>query len=133
MNQLSKQDLELHVPIIGWLSIVSSGLLLVIGVGGFFLLSSIGVISGDRQAALILGIIGTWGGLFFVALALPGFAAGYGLLKRKEWGRILAIVVAFVHLINFPLGTLLGVYTLWVLLQTSAGEYFGAAPRAATI
>lgn len=132
MNQLSLQDLKLHVPIIGWLSIASSAILLVIGVGGFFLLSSIGVISGDRQAALILGIVGTWGGLLFVVLALPGFAAGYGLLQRKEWGRILAIVVAFLHLINFPLGTLLGIYTLWVLLQTSAGEYFSSAPVAAT-
>jgi hypothetical protein len=133
MNQLSKHDLELHVPIIGWLSIASSAVLLVIGVAGFFLLSSIGVISRDPQAALILGVVGTWGGLLFVVLALPGLAAGYGLLQRKEWGRILAIVVAFLHLINFPLGTLLGIYALWVLVQTSANEYFAPTTAAATI
>lgn len=124
MNQLTKQDLELHIPIIGWLFIVCSTLLLAIGVIGFFFLNSIGIVSGDPQATLILGIVGTWGGLLFLLLALPGFLAGYGLLQRKEWGRILAIVVAFLNLLNFPLGTLLGVYALWVLLQTSANEYF---------
>lgn len=124
MNQLKLQDLQLHIPIIGWLFIIGSALLLTIGVIGFFMLSSIGVVAGDAQAALILGIVGTWGGLFFVVLSLPGFLAGYGLLKHQEWGRILAIVVAFLNLLNFPLGTLLGLYALWVLLQTSANDYF---------
>ena len=124
MNQLKLQDLQLHIPIIGWLFIIGSALLLTIGVVGFFMLSSIGVVAGDAQAALILGIVGTWGGLFFVVLSLPGFLAGYGLLKHQEWGRILAIVVAFLNLLNFPLGTLLGLYALWVLLQTSANDYF---------
>lgn len=129
MNQLTKHDLELHVPILGWLFIAGSALLLAVGVIGFFMLSSIGVVSGDSQAALILGVVGTWGGLLFLVLSLPGFLAGYGLLQRKEWGRILAIVVACLNLLNFPLGTLLGAYTIWVLLQVSATEYFGhAAP-----
>ncbi len=130
MNQLKLQDLQLHIPIIGWLFIIGSALLLTIGVICFFMLSSIGVVSGDAQAALILGTVGTWGGLFFVVLSLPGFVAGYGLLKHQEWGRILAIVVAFLNLLNFPLGTLLSLYALWVLLQTSANDYF--APRQLT-
>lgn len=130
MNQLTQRDLELHIPIVGWLMLVSSALLLTIGVIGFFFLTSIGIVSGDSQAALILGTVGTWGGLFFGILALPGLVAGYGLLKHREWGRILAIVVAFLNLINFPLGTLLGIYALWVLLQTNAGEYFGATQHA---
>lgn len=122
--------LELHIPIVGWLFIISSALLLTLGVIAFFMLSSIGVVTGDAQAALILGTVGTWGGIFFLILSLPGFLAGYGLLKRQEWGRLLAIVVAFLNLLNFPLGTLLGFYTLWVLLQTSANEYFGHAQPA---
>lgn len=124
MNQLKLQELELHVRIVGWLFIFCSALMLLLGVMGFFFLSSIGIVSGDAQAALILGTIGTWGGILFLLLALPGFLAGYGLLKHQEWGRILALVLAFLNLLNFPLGTLLGAYTLWVLLQTSANDYF---------
>lgn len=43
-------------------------------------------------------------------------AAGIGLLQRTEWGRILAIVSAFLGLIHFPFGTALGIWTLVVLL-----------------
>ncbi len=125
MNQLTLDNLKLHVPIVAWLLIISSGMLVAIGVIGFFVLTTLGVVTQDPTANLVLGTVGTWGSVFFLILAVPGFLAGYGLLQRREWGRILAIVLAFLSLLNFPLGTLLGVYAFWVLLQTSANEYFG--------
>jgi hypothetical protein len=40
-------------------------------------------------------------------------------------------VVGVLNLINFPIGTLIGLYTLWVLMQESASDYFVmAAPVA---
>jgi hypothetical protein len=42
--------------------------------------------------------------------------AGWGLLQRTEWGRILAIVSAFLSLLHPILGTALGIWTLVVLL-----------------
>lgn len=131
MNQLSMQDLKIHIPIVGWLMVIGSALLLAVGVIGFFFLTSLGLVVGDPQATFVLGTIGTWGGLLFGLLALPGLIAGYGLLKRHEWGRILAIVVAVLHLLNFPVGTLLGAYTIFVLLQNNANEYF-ASPKPLT-
>jgi hypothetical protein len=125
MNQLTLQDLKLHIRIVGWLLIVSSALLLVLGVVGFLFLTSLGIALGEPETTLILGTVGTWGGILFSLLALPGLFAGYGLLRQREWGRILAIIIAFLNLLSFPLGTLLGVYALWVLLQTRANEYFG--------
>ena len=86
MNQLTKQDLELHTRIVGWLFILSSALLLAIAFIGFFVLTSLGVVAGDPQATLVLGTIGTWGGILFLVMALPGFLAGYGLLQRRESG-----------------------------------------------
>lgn len=58
-----------------------------------------------------------------MVLAIPGL----GLLARKGWVRILAIVVAVLNLANVPIGTVVGLYVLWVLLQEEAGAYF--APR----
>jgi hypothetical protein len=43
-------------------------------------------------------------------------AAAWGLMERTPWGRILAIVVAILSLIQFPFGTALGIWTLAVLL-----------------
>ena len=48
-----------------------------------------------------------------VALAV---AAGWGLMERTQWGRIVAIVAAFLCLLKFPFGTALGIYTLVTLL-----------------
>ena len=73
----------------------------------------------------ILGVVGLVALAFFTLLALPGMAAGYGLLKRKQWGRILALIVGILDLFSVPLGTLLGLYTLFVLLQEEAEPYFG--------
>ena len=42
--------------------------------------------------------------------------AGYGLYMRARWGRILAIVVAILSLIKFPIGTALGIWTMVMLL-----------------
>jgi hypothetical protein len=46
---------------------------------------------------------------------------GIALLMRVRWGRILAIVVSILTLLKIPLGTALGIYTLWVLLPGESG------------
>ena len=128
MNQLSEQDLQMHVRIVAWLNIVANSLFLLLGVCGFVFFSGLGVFaaadSGDAVALPILGLVGTVGLVFFAALAVPGLLAGYGLLKRKKWGQILGIVDGILNLLNFPVGTALGGYTLFVLFQNSANDYF---------
>jgi hypothetical protein len=58
------------------------------------------------------------------AKAGAGFLAGWGLLQRQAWARMLTIVLAFLALFNIPFGTALGIYTLWVLLPAeSDAEY----------
>ena len=94
----------------------------------FVLLPGIGVASGDAEAIMVLGIVATSLSVLLCLLALPGILAGIGLLMRKNWGRILAIVVGILNLVNFPIGTVIGVYTLWVLLQNSATTYFEHQP-----
>jgi hypothetical protein len=129
MKRLSPQELQQHITILGWLYLVGYAFFLLIGAFVFTLLTSIGAVSGDEQAMMILSLVGTSVGGLLVALAVPGMAAGFGLLAHKTWGRYLAIVVAILGLINFPIGTLIGVYTLWVLLQEETTAYF-VAPQA---
>jgi hypothetical protein len=124
MKQFSQQELQQQITILGWLYIISYALFLVIGAFVFILLTSIGAVSGDEQAMAILSLVGTSVGVLLVLLALPGMAAGFGLLAHKSWGRYLAIVVAILGLVNFPIGTLIGLYTLWILTQEQASAYF---------
>jgi hypothetical protein len=73
----------------------------------------------------------TFVGLFILAKAAAGFAAGWGLLQREPWARVLALILAFLGLINVPFGTALGVYTLWVLLPAQSEEEYEKYLRAA--
>ena len=113
-----------HVKIIGWLHIVFGvlGLFTALAVFGGSMLG--GLFSGSVKGMIGMGVIGTFGAIFVAALAIPGLIAGYGLLKYYEWARILTIVIAVLELIRFPFGTILGIYSLWVLLSAEGSALF---------
>ena len=61
---------------------------------------------------------------FTVIAAVLAFVTAYGLITRRSWGRTLAIVAAVLALFKFPLGTALGIYTLYVMAPAESGvEY----------
>ncbi len=124
MYQFDKQSLKTHITILGWLNIAGGLLSLVVGAFVFMLLAGIGIASSDPDALPILAFIGTMTGMLMFVLALPSLLAGYGLLRGKNWGRILAIIVAFFDLLSFPIGTIFGIYGLWVLLRKETTDYF---------
>ena len=125
---MNEHQLEQHVRLLAWLHILSHALFLIIGIFVFVLLLGLGLVSTDAEAMAIMGIIGMFVGGVMLVLTLPGLLAGYGLLKRRSWGRLLALIVGVLNLMNFPLGTALGVYTLWVLMQQGAATYFNGQP-----
>jgi hypothetical protein len=68
---------------------------------------------------LMIGI----GGIVLLKAVLDALA-GWGLLQRESWARILAIVMSFLEILHFPFGTALAIYTLWVLFPDDSGmEY----------
>jgi hypothetical protein len=69
------------------------------------------------------------GGLFSVGVFLGLFGVlhlvlAWGLFERQPWARMLGLVIAFLALLRFPLGTALGIYTLWVLLPEDSGREY---------
>ena len=125
--------MQTHVKVVGVLYIVLSalGLLVALGVGAMFGIAGIaGAAADSEDAALALPILGLTGGLvtaMLLALSLPGLVTGFGLLANKSWARILGIVLAALHLLGFPFGTLFGIYTLWVLLNKETERLFNPA------
>jgi len=49
---------------------------------------------------------------------------GAALLKRKEWGRLLTLALAFFNLLCFPFGTALGIYSLVILFNDETIKLF---------
>lgn len=109
-----------HITLVAILHIVYHSLALLVGLVLFSLLSTIGCLAGDPQAAQIMVVIGTFLAAFFIVLSVPGIIGAIGLLQRKEWGRIMTIVVGALSLMDIPMGTALGVYTFWALMQDEA-------------
>ncbi|MCA1613995.1 MAG: hypothetical protein LC800_07565 [Acidobacteria bacterium] len=71
--------------------------------------------------------------IIYGVLSFPSLIAGYGMLKRRSWARVAALVASVLSAISFPFGTALCVYSLWFLFG-DAGKAFqsslaGAAGR----
>jgi hypothetical protein len=114
-----------HIDVISVLWIVSGALGILIGLFTFWLFFGISYIPDvDWEASQILRIVGVWAGGIIAFFSIPEIIAGVGLIKRKEWGRILALVVSFFNLIWFPLGTALGVYSIIILLNDESVKIF---------
>ena len=70
-------------------------------------------------------------GWLILAKAAVGFITGWGLLQHEEWARVVALVIGFVALLSVPIGTALGIYTLWVLLPSQSEQEYKAMAQAA--
>jgi len=70
--------------------------------------------------------LGIMGG-FLLIVSLLGIVAGWGLLERKPWARTLAIVFGCLALLNIPIGTALGIFTLYVLASSDAERQYREA------
>jgi hypothetical protein len=118
--------MEQHVKIIAVLYIVFGALGILAALMLFFIIAGAGAASGDEEAMMVTGIVAVALAVFLVVVSLPGIIAGIGLLQRRNWARILAIVLAALNLLNFPFGTALGIYALWALLNEQTAPLFAA-------
>jgi hypothetical protein len=122
-----EEEMAQHVRILAWLFVVFGALMACIGVALAFIIAGSGMISGDRTAMLVTGSVGTILMFVLFALAIPNFLAAWGLFRFRPWARVLAIILAVLHIFSFPLGTALAVYTLWVLLTPETQPLFAPA------
>lgn len=116
--------MESHVKILALLFILVGGFGGLASVVFFFL------VAGPTEAAAygpISGYMITGWMVLMLVLAIPLIAVGIGLMSFQRWARALATILAIVELLNFPVGTALGIYTLWVLLSAEADPLF--SPR----
>ncbi len=116
--------MEKHINIVAAIRIAVSILYLIIGVAGFIILRIVGDITNEQEATFILSIIANIALIFFIVISIPGLIAGFGLLKHKEWARILTLILSVLDLLNFPLGTAIGVYSIWALTNNEVTGAF---------
>ena len=119
-----------HVKVLGVLFVVFGALFVlsafVLSVI-FGILASVANASGEPDRRLAVALFGLTGAALTIALvvfSVPSIACGWGLLKHRRWGRVLGIILAAIAVIQFPYGTVFGVYALWVLFNKKTEGLF---------
>lgn len=115
--------MNLKIKILGWIHTLLGGIGLTAGlaicVGLWF--------SSDDNSVEALLYVAPFFSIIAVFLLLPGLIGGIGLLRLQPWARILIIILSSLELLNFPLGTVLGGFGLWVLLDREVKAAFAGS------
>jgi hypothetical protein len=120
--------MEKHVSLLaafyialGVLGLLAAFIVFVVIVGG-------GLLSGNASAIRIVSGVGTLLGSFLAVISIPDLVCGIGLLRRARWARMLGLILGFLNLLHIPLGTVVGVYGIWVLFQDETVRIFEGRP-----
>jgi hypothetical protein len=57
--------------------------------------------------------------ILILIIPVPSLIGGIAILNDKKWAMIPLLISGCLSLLSFPLGTLLGAYTLWFYIQNS--------------
>ena len=128
-----------HINLAGIAHLILGGLGMLAGaavLAMFVIFGGVGAVAamaeGAAEGVLALGAFGVLGvvvGGIVTLFSLPQMLAGYGLLKRKAWAPMVALIVSALHLLNFPFGTALGAYTGWALLSKDGQDAYRMGSR----
>jgi mannitol-specific phosphotransferase system IIBC component len=122
---MEDSKMKKHVTVVGAIHIGFGILGLIGAIAVFFALNfAKGFVDNEEIPTLVLGFLSLSLPLLIGFMSTLGLVGGIGLLTYKSWARYLVIVVAALGCLNIPIGTLKGVYSLWVLLQDETVKLF---------
>jgi hypothetical protein len=119
-----------HIRLLGVLYVVWGGLGVVLGVA--LLLLGVGATAlarapmheGTELAAGLTAVLLAFVGILLVGAGALSTWTGVALGERRPAARLAGLALALVNLFVFPLGTALGAYSFWVLLQNETRRAF---------
>ena len=113
-----------HVTVVGAIHIGLGALGILIAIIVFAILVGVANIADDPDAPRILNLVAVVAAGFLTVVSLPGIIGGIGLLQGVEWARILVLILSGLNLFNVPIGTAVGIYSIWVLVHPETVQLF---------
>jgi len=114
-NRREGSDINTHIRVISVIDIVLGVFTVLGGLGLFF---ALGFASFEQSAvAGTLRATGVFAGLFVIALGVLGIVVGIKLAEHQSWARVFQIIFGIFQLVNIPLGTAFGIYSLWAMFS----------------
>jgi hypothetical protein len=122
-----------HIHVAAILQIVFGSMVVIGGLAIAFAFGFVDQFVDDPTALKVLAIVGTPLIVMFLLFGGAMIAGGVGLLACKSWARILTLVMAALGLLNIPIGTLKGVYIIWVLVQQETISLFAKGCQGSSV
>lgn len=116
--------MEGHIRTVASLHVALSILGFIGAITLYSILNLIGNFTDCQETEFILSIIATSFSIFLFIISIPGLIAGLALFKHKEWARIVILIISVIKLLSFPIGTVIGGYSIWVLVQRETIDIF---------
>ncbi len=118
-----------HIELIGILHIVYHSIGLIIALIVMIVIAGGGLVSRDEIAIIVTLAVAMTISSMIIIFSVPGIIGGIGLLKMRPWARILILIMGFLALPEIPLGTALGIYTIWALMNDQTIKLFEQARK----
>lgn len=116
--------MESHKRILGILYIISGALQMIFIFGLSMFVSTVlafAMREVDPEQEVIIELITSifqfLPAVIIIFFSIPAIIAGIGLLYKQSWALVLALILGCFKLFSFPIGTALGVYTIWVYVE----------------
>lgn len=100
----------LHIAMSILYSLVFTSIYAVLFSKGFFIAAREG---GANIQYVIFAVMGG----FLLIFALSGVIAAMGTIRGSSWAQMMILILGCLDLICIPLGTALGVYTIWIFMH----------------
>ncbi len=119
-----------HARILGIIFLIFGGLgilaviailFFLIGMGG---IAAFNVSGGESIPIIIVFVIFAAFALFSLVFILPQIIAGLSLFKGNGKSKIWVLISAVINVLNFPIGTAIGVYAFWFAFSEEGKRYF---------
>ena len=120
----AENKMEKHLTVVAALQVGFSVLGILAAIIVYTVLHSVMHFADDPETVNVLRIVARWVSLFLLVISIPGLVGGIGLFMKKNWARILVLIISVLDLLNIPLGTIIAVYSIWVLVQEDTVKLF---------
>jgi hypothetical protein len=130
-------DMSMHVNVLGWIYVGCSilmGILSMIVIFASQLITRLPIPWPPEVPPGVVPFIGSmvvFAGLMMLLMAAGIAAAGIGLLQYRNWGRVLAAIMAVLLVFKIPFGTAIAIYTFWVLFSEEGRVHYKTHSAAA--
>ncbi len=118
---MTAESLDSHKKILGILYLVSAGFTLLVLLFVRAILETVfGFALSDadpdeaRVAEFVLTLLSFLPVLVIIVDVIPTAIAAVGLLTRATWAPLISLIVGCFHLLAFPVGTVIGIYSIWI-------------------